>query len=166
MTSLAASGVTENTGNVDPTDFRRPFLLAAAALTPVWLVLQVVASRNDDDREVREAWLTDLYAVAVAAVLFGAITYFVARRSTQRSAQSQSRTVVGLTVFAALISPVAWWSPAPVLVALGAVLLGRATGVTRGPSASTGARVASVLATVMAVGLFAFVNAAVIAEQL
>lgn len=166
MTSLTAPSSTEDAAYVDAGGFRRPFLIAAVALTPVWLVLQVIASRNDDDREVREAWLTDLYAVAVAAVLFGAITYFVARRAMGRSTQSQSRTVVGLTVFAALISPVAWWSPAPVLVALGAVLLGRATGVTRGPGATIGARVAGVLATVIAVGLFAFVNAAVIAEQL
>lgn len=166
MTSLAAANQADSSDYVDHGAFRRPFLSAAAVVTPIWLVLQVIASRGDDDRDVREAWLSDLVAVAVAAALFGAIAYVVARRAMTRDTQSQSRTVVGLTVFAVVLAPIGWWSPAPVLVALAAVLLGRATGVTRGPAAAGGARIASVLATIIAVGLFAFITAVVIAEQL
>jgi hypothetical protein len=162
--STATAPTADRPATVDR--FTRVYTLATLGLTALSMVVQAVASRGDDDIDVRESWLSDVVAVAVASLLFAAIAYFVARRAIQGDARRQARTVIGLTIFAVVLAPLGWWSAGPMLVALAAILLGRMTGATDRNTGSSGARTAGIVAILVAVGLFAFVNVVVALEQL
>jgi hypothetical protein len=121
----------------------------------------LVSALEDDD-----ALWTNVGAVVVASLLFGAIAFAVAQWAMRGSATRQVRTVIGLAVFTVLVAVPAWWSAAPVLVGLQTWLLGQVTGVGRRPHGNPAARAASVVAAAIAVGLLVFVAVVVLAEQL
>lgn len=159
MTQLAAHETQTPTGD----GFFQRWAAMAGGVLALVVASQVIASRLDDDAEVREAWLTDVYAVLVASLLFGGIALLFARRALKGPERRQERTVIGLSVFAAVLAVVGWWSAAPHLVALAAILLGRQTGAV---DRSGGARAAGVVDVIIVLGLLVFTNTALVFEQL
>jgi hypothetical protein len=151
---------------VDTSRLIRPLAAWTAGLTACYVVGQAISSRSDDNPSVRADWVTDCIAVVIASLLFATIAGAVAVWATRGDRSRQSRTVVGLTVFAVVLSPIGWWSAAPALVAVTAVLLGRATGVADRTDGSSAARTASIVATLLAVALFVFVWATLLVEAL
>jgi hypothetical protein len=160
--------VREVTGVEDDTraEVLRSWLRWGAVLLGIALASQVVASLTDDKQDVRDAWLADTAFVLVASSVFGAIALAVAVRGAAGDRQRQSRTVVGLTVLAVVLSVVGWFTAAPTLTALAALVLGRATGVTDRDTGTGAARAASVVSTVVVLGVLVFTNATLAIESL
>ncbi|HUR14473.1 MAG TPA: hypothetical protein VM097_08255 [Mycobacteriales bacterium] len=152
-----------STGSAIGEAFYRPWLTWSGGLLVLTAVGQVIASRNDDDLEVRESWLSDSVFVVVATVVFGAIALLFARRALAGDERRQERTVIGLTVYAVVLGVVGWFTAAPHAAGLAAVLLARATGAGQ---RSAGAKAATVISLVVVVGLTVFCWSALIAEDL
>jgi hypothetical protein len=162
----ATDGTVGGARQPDRGRFTRIVLGGGVVLLAVNLVGQVVASRGDDDPAVREAWLQDVIAVLIASLLFAGIAFAVSFWAMSGSPTRRARAVVGLSVLALLLVPVAWWSSAPALVALQAVALGAVTGTTSRHGGSSAARALSIVAAVAAIALFVFVVAVTVVEQL
>jgi hypothetical protein len=135
--------------------FTRRFATAASAVSALYIGMQIVISRLDDRKSIREDWLQDSIAVLVFSVVAALIAYGVATWALRGGAVRQGRTVVGLVVFGVLLAVPSFWNAAPAIMLLGAILLGSSTGVTeRGRHGA--ARVASNIAAVVTVGLLLF----------
>lgn len=138
----------------------------AAVLLGIALITQVVASLTDEEQDVQDSWLTDALFVLVASALFGALALFLAARAAASGdRQRQSRTVVGLTVLAALLGVVGWFTAAPTLTAAAALVLGRSTATTDRETGTTAARASAVVSTIVVLGVLVFTIATLVVEN-
>lgn len=161
MTQLDEAQRTTTTA--DRRAFLRGWLTWSGLVLASVLTGQVIASRNDDDLKVREAWLSDTVFVLVASTLFGAVALLFAWRGLAGDARRQERTVIGLAVMGAVLAVVGWFTAAGPIAALASVFLARSTGASQ---RSAGARASVVVSFVVAVGLVVFIWSTLIAEDL
>jgi hypothetical protein len=146
--------------------FTRPWLLISTGAVALNGALQFVGSRSHPDPVVRDTWLQDLTATLVVAAVAALLSYTLAVWALRGGSQRHTRAVAGLSVFAILLTPLLWFSAAPVIVAAAAILLGVATGATRRHGQRTAARSLALVAGLCAVAALAVTVGGTIAEAL
>jgi hypothetical protein len=126
--------------------FTRPWATVTAGVLAISGVLQFLGSRFDSDPAIRDAWVQDLVGSLSASLFVAVMAFGVAVWARPGSRRRQTGAVIGLSIAAMLITPVLWFSAAPVIIAAAAIQLGVTTGVTTRDGGSTTARSLTLLA--------------------
>lgn len=146
--------------------FTRPWVTITAVVLVISGVLQFVGSRFDPDPLIRDSWVQDLVGSLSASVIFAVMAFAVAVWARRGSRRRQTRAVIGLSIATIAITPVLWFSAAPVIAAAAAIQLGITTGVTERDGGSTAARSLTLLAGMVALAAVVVIAAGTILEVL